>query len=219
MALNFSKITLEKSGDTHVIYDLDKQGTNALEEMVINLNWGQKKGLWAKFTKSSIDLDLGVFYELIDGKKSAIDGLQFSKNRGGTRNQVTRQGCYTQKPWIWHTGDLRSEVEAEEADGENILVNPSGLTDIKRIIVYCFIYEGAAEWTETNAVVTVKVPGNPDIIVEMGKQTNSRKFCAIAEISFSQNAMAVKKLVTFHNGHSDCDRTYRFGMSYTLGTK
>jgi tellurite resistance protein TerA len=128
---------------------------------------------------------------------------------------VTRQGCYTQAPWIWHTGDDRSGA----GDGENILINPQGASELKRITVYTFIYEGVAKWAETNAVITVKVPGNPDIIVEMGKQYSPEKFCAIAEILFDSDSMTVKKLVTFHSGHSDCDQAYHWGMQWRAGSK
>ncbi|MCL1932531.1 MAG: stress protein [Candidatus Azobacteroides sp.] len=216
MAINLNKITLEKQGDSHKI-DLTKQGDNVLKEIVINLNWTQKTGFWASLTKSGIDLDLGCWYELRDGGKSCIDGLQFAHGQGGPKNQVTKQGCYTQKPWIWHSGDDRSGSAAE---GENMLINPQGVTDLKRITVYCFIYEGAAKWADTNAVVTVKVPDNPDIVVEMGKQYSQQKFCAIAEILFgTDNSMTVKKLVTFHNGHSECDKAYNWGMQWRAGGK
>ncbi|MDR1895190.1 MAG: stress protein [Prevotellaceae bacterium] len=217
MAINLNKITLEKQGDSHKI-DLTKGGSNSSKEIVINLNWTQKKGLWASLTKSAsaIDLDLGCFYELRDGKKTVIDGVQFSKGRGGAKNQLTRQGCYTDRPWIWHTGDDRSGA----GNGENILVNPQGLANLKRIIVYCFIYEGVAKWAESNAVVTVKVSGNPDIVVEMGKQSDDRTFCAIAEILFEGNSsITVKKLVTFHTGHSDCDKIYNWGLKWSAGSK
>jgi len=212
-------IKLEKQGDSHKI-DLTKRGDNTSKEIIINLNWSQEKqSAWSKLWSGdkSIDLDLGVWYELRDGDKSCIDGLQFARGQGGSKNQRTRQGCYIQKPWIWHSGDDRSGASAE---GENMLINPQGVTDLKRLTVYCFIYEGAAKWAETNAVVTIKVPGNPDIVVEMGKQYSSQTFCAIAEILFGEdNSMTVRKLVTFHNGHSDCDKAYNWGMQWRAGTK
>jgi tellurite resistance protein TerA len=215
MAINLNKITLEKQGDSHKI-DLTKGGSNTSKEIVINLNWTQKKGFWASLLNSAIDLDLGCFYELHDGTKSVIDGLQFAHGQGGSRDRLTRQGCFSAKPWIWHTGDDRSGA----GDGENILVNPQGLSSLKRIIVYCFIYEGVAKWMESNAVVTVKVSGNPDIIVEMGSQSDDRKFCAIAEILFDgNNSITVKKLVTFHNSHGDCDKMYNWGMEWRSGSK
>jgi tellurite resistance protein TerA len=222
MAINLSKITLEKQGDSHKI-DLTKRGENFSKEIIINLNWSQKppkKGFFAGLFRDNpdIDLDLGCFYELGDGTKFAIDGLQFSQDRGGSKDKVTRQGCFTGKPWIWHTGDDRSGAAGA---GENILVNPQGLPDLKRILVYCFIFEGAAKWMETDAVVTIKVPDNPDIVVEMGKQYNALKFCAVAEILFDSNSsMTVKKLVTFHDGHSGCDQVYHtYGKDYKVGSK
>ncbi len=67
------------------------------------------------------------------------------------------------------------------------------MNDIKRIIVYTFIYEGVAKWSETNAVVKVKVPGSDDVIVEMGQQYSAKKFCAIAQLDFGgDNSITVK---------------------------
>jgi len=216
MAINLQKVTIEKQGDTHSI-DLTKKDNN--KEIVINLNWSQgetKKGFFASLLggDNAIDLDLGCFYELADGRKNVIDGVQFSKGNGGPRDRKTRQGRYTDAPWIWHTGDDRG---AAAGSGENIIVNPNN--SIKRMIIYCFIYDGVARWAETNGVVTIKVSGNPDIEVEMGKQSDTRKFCAIAEILFSSSSLQVKKLVTFHNSHSDCDKTYNWGMQWAAGSK
>lgn len=149
--------------------------------------------------------------------KSVLDALQFAHDCGGPRNKLTRQGCYTQRPWVWHTGDDRSGTSAE---GENILVNSDGIKELKRIVVYCSIYEGVARWAETNAVVTIKVSDNPDVVVEMGKQTDARKFCAIADITFDGNGgMTVKKLVSFHNNHEECDHAYSWGMKWSVGKK
>jgi len=216
MAINLQKVTIEKQGDTHSI-DLTKKDNN--KEIVINLNWSQgetKKGFFASLLggNNAIDLDLGCFYELVDGQKNVIDGVQFSKGNGGPRDRKTRQGRYTDSPWVWHTGDDRG---AAGGSGENIIVNPNN--GIKRMVIYCFIYEGVAKWAETNGVVTIKVSGNPDIEVEMGKQNDSKKFCAIAEILFSPTSLQVKKLVTFHNSHSDCDKMYNWGMQWSAGSK
>jgi stress response protein SCP2 len=207
--INLEKITLEKQGDSHKINLKKKDGNSSI---IINLNWskGLKKG-----EGSEVDLDLGCFYELKNGLKTVIDGLQFSHDRGGPRNIWTRQGCYTEAPWVWHTGDDRGAT----GSGENILVNPLGAGELKRITVYCLIYDRGVKWADTNAVATIKVPGNPDIIVEMGKQNSSRTFCAIAEILFGNDSLTVKKLISFHDGHSDCDKAYKWGMTWRTGSK
>lgn len=106
------------------------------------------------------------------------------------------------------------------SSGETIYVNPKGVNVIKRIIVYTFIYEGVAKWSETNAVVTIKVPGHEDVIVEMGKQFSNKTFCAIAQLDFGgDDSITVKRLITFHDGHKDCDMMYGWGFNYSPGSK
>lgn len=208
-------IELKKGGDTHRIDLTKRNGASLTGEIVINLDWSDgQRGFWGLF-KSAIDLDLGCFYEMRDGSKMLIDGLQFSHGRGGDRNQQTRQGSYTKAPYIWHYGDVRSG-----GSGETIAVNPIGVNDIKRIIVYTFIYDGAARWAETDAVVKVSVPGAETVEVKMGQQHSNKKFCAIAQLDFNgDNSITVKKLVTFHNGHTDCDKAYGWGFNYSPGSK
>ena len=207
-------IILEKSGDKHRI-NLEK-AVRTPGEIKINLDWS-KGGFFKKMFGGDIDLDLGCFYELRNGTKMLIDGLQFSHGRGGNKYQQTRQGCYSQLPYIWHTGDDRG---SSTESGETILVNPQGVPQIKRIIVYTFIYEGVARWADTNAVVKISVPGCEEVRVEMGKQNSNKKFCAIAAIDINaDNSMTVQKLVSFHDGHADCDRTYGWGFNYSPGSK
>lgn len=199
-------IVLEKNGDKHRI-NLEK-GSSTSGEIVINLDWNQSGA-------NPMDLDLGCFYELQNGSKRLIDGLQFSRGRGGARNQITNQGSYTQLPYIWHTGDDRVG-----GSGETILVNPQGVNLIKRMTIYTFIFDGAAKWSDTNAQVTVKIPGQEDVVVKMGQQSSQQRFCAIAELEFAgDNSITVKKLMTFHNRHSECDSMYHWGFKYSVGSK
>lgn len=208
-------IILEKSGDKHCI-DLTKGNKSITGEIKINLDWS-KGGFFKQMFGKSIDLDLGCFYELRDGSKMLIDGLQFSHGRGGDREHRTRQGCYTQSPYIWHMGDDRG---SSSESGETILVNPIGIPNIKRITIYTFIFEGVAKWSETNATIKISVPGCEDIIVQMGQQISDKRFCAIASIEIGQdNSIEVQKLVTFHNNHSECDRLYNWGFKYNVGSK
>jgi tellurite resistance protein TerA len=221
--VRLSKISLDKKGDSYTI-SLKKE--DASREIEINLNWtshpdgAQESGLLGKmFGRKSqeIDLDLGCYLELHDDFKTCIDGLQFAQD-GGPRNQSTRQGCYTSSPWIWHMGDDRTG--GQSTAGETILVNPQGFKDIKRIIIYAYIYKGVARWGETNAVATVSVPNHPDIIVEMGNQNNKKTFCSLATIDFfDSNQIRVTRNVTFHTGHDECNDAYDWGMSFRAGSK
>lgn len=199
-------IILEKNGDKRKI-SLSKEQTIP-GEILIQLDWNQGGD-------NPMDLDLGCFYELRSGPKSLIDALQFSKGRGGNRHQVTKQGSYDYAPYIWHTGDDRIGGK-----GEAIIVNPTGINEIKRMTIYTFIYKGATKWSETNAVIRVKVPGQEEIVVEMGIQNTNKRLCAIAEIEFGgDNSITIRKTVSFHDNHSNCDAMYNWGFKYNVGSK
>lgn len=211
-----SKVTLAQKGDSHTI-EIKKKGAG--DQIFINLNWS-----------TPADLDLGCFYELKNGNKSVIDGLQFSQGQGGPQNVVSRQGCYTQAPWIWHMGDDTTGSQSNE--GEFILVNPKGYSDIKRMTIYAYIYQGVS-WLETKPIVTIRVPGSPEIVVELAGENNPALFCAIAGLEFESKggflssvtgggsaSVKVTKLVSFHQGqHSDCDTHYNWGMRWQAGSK
>lgn len=110
-------IILEKGGDTHRINLEKRTGKTLTGEIVINLDW-DKGGFLKNLFGNAIDLDLGCFYELRNGQKMLIDGLQFSHGRGGDRHHVTRQGCYDKAPYIWHQGDDRG---GGSSSGETVL--------------------------------------------------------------------------------------------------
>lgn len=208
-------IVLKKGGDTHRI-DLNKHsGPRVTGEITINLDWSKGKGGFLGLFKKDIDLDLGCFYQMRAGFKSAIDGLQFAHGMGGGRDELTKQGCYVMPPYIWHYGDIRTG-----GSGETICINPEGINAIKRILIYTFIYDGAARWAETDAVVKVTVPGVETVEVQMGEQSSRKRFCAIAQLDFNgDDSITVKKLITFHNDHQDLDRAYGWGFSFVPGTK
>jgi len=107
------------------------------------------------------------------------------------------------------------------------LINPKGYSESKRMTIYAFIYEGVS-WLDTNPTVTVNVPGSPEIVVKLGGENNSARFCAIAGLEFEASgglmssmidrgngSIKVTKLISFHQGyHADCDKTYNWGINW-----
>lgn len=180
-------------------------------EIIINLNWhkGQSKGgfLGGLFGGSSgaIDLDLGCLFELKDGWKGSIQAL--GKHFGSLENS----------PYIALDGDDRTGAVA---GGENLRVNGKKIYMIKRILVYTFIYEGIANWREADGIVTVKCPGNRDVIVRMDEYDTRDGMCAIAMLeNVNDSALSVEKLVQFFNGHEQMDRYYNWGLRWVRGKK
>lgn len=207
-------IELRETGESHRIDLIKPTAQISDKEIKINLNWNDGRHGFLGFLKSPVDLDLGCFIELRDGSLWCIDGLQFSHGKGGRRDELSRQGRFTDRPYVWHYGDERSG-----GNGEIIFVNPAGIHEIKRMLIYTFIYDGVAHWTDTNAVVYVDVPDNDAVKVKMGEQSSSHRFCAIASLDFDDTSIRVEKLVTFFDGHEDCAAAYNWNFKFASGTK
>lgn len=189
--------------------NLTKKSTG-LGEILVNLNWNStpvNKGFFASLFGSNqgIDLDLGCLYELKDGTKGCVQALG---NAFGSLNQ---------EPFISLDGDDRT---GESTDGENLRINGNKVSDIKRILVYTFIYEGVANWKQADATVTIKYPGAEDIIVKMDSFDTNDKMCALALLE-NQNdeTFSVEKIVRFFPGHEAVDRAYGWGMRWVAGRK
>ena len=173
-------------------------------EILINLNWDQPKRRFL-FGPRPIDLDLGCLYELKNGRKGTVQALG------------NAFGHLDHEPWIALDGDDRTGASA---GGENMRINGAKIPEIQRVLVYTFIYEGAADWQTANGVVTLRYPGNDDIIVRMDEYNNARRMCAIALLeNDGGDGFSVEKQVSFFDGHAQMDKAYGWGMRWVPGRK
>ena len=203
------KVELKKGQKVSLV-----KGGGGLGEISINLNWHQqpqtkKQGFLASIFgggggAGGIDLDLGCLYELQDGEIGCVQAL------GNDFGSLSR------RPWIALDGDDRT---GSNAAGETLRVNGKMAAKIKRILVYTFIYEGAANWQQADGVVTVKCPGSPDIIVRMDEYGSSKAMCAIAMLENINDTFSVEKLVHFFSGHKSMDKAYHWGLRWEPGSK
>ncbi|KVR60091.1 TerD family protein [Burkholderia ubonensis] len=204
--VSLSKVTLDK---TRSSISLDKPAAG-FGEIKVNLNWNRGSGsggglLGGLFGKgSSVDLDVGCLFELQDGYKGVVQALG---NCFGNLND---------EPYIQLMGDDRT---GSVAGGEWLHINGKQWSEIKRILVFAFIYEGAPNWKATDGVVTVFVPGQPEIEVRLNEEGGRHGMCAIALLENVGGAVKVTRRVDFHRGHDDMDRAYGWGMRWRAGSK
>lgn len=189
------KINLQKGQKVSLV-----KGNNGLGEVLINLNWSQPKGFFAR----PIDLDLGCLYELKNGEKGTVQALG------------NRFGSLVQPPYIALDGDDRSGASAS---GENLRINGKMVSQIKRILVYTFIYDGVANWKGADGIVTVKCPGSPEIIVRMDEYGSNLGLCAIALLENVNDTLSVQKIVNFYADQSYADRAFNWGLRWKPGRK
>ncbi|MFC5404487.1 TerD family protein [Cohnella soli] len=202
-SIRLDKIELRKKGD---VINLQKNtDTGTLGEILVNLNWNQRKSGGLFKSSKGVDLDLGCLYELKDGSKGVVQALG---NSFGNLQRV---------PFVALDGDDRTGAVA---GGENLRINGAQVARIKRIVVFAFIYEGIADWSEADGVVTVKQTGGPDIIVRMDEYNNRKGMCAIAMIqNVNDQTFSVERLVQFFSGHQELDKAYDWNMRWVKGSK
>lgn len=190
--------------------NLQKSSQKQLGEILINLNWNAKpakRGLLSGLLGGNkpIDLDLGCLFELKNGQKGTVQAL------GNAFGSLDRA------PYIALDGDDRTGAVAT---GENLRINGNMISQIKRVLVYTFIYEGVANWQQADATVTIKYPGAEDIIVKMDTFNSSLGMCGLVLFeNVNDETFSVEKIVQFYRGHRDLDAAFNWGLRWVAGSK
>lgn len=203
--VSLSKVTLTKSAPSISL----AKGQGASGQMRINLNWAQTaaptKGLFRKARSSGVDLDLAALWELQDGRKGVVQALG---NAFGSLDSA---------PYVMLDGDDRS---GQNAAGETLTVNLDRLSEIKRVLVFAFIYEGTPNWAAADGVVTLHPIGAAPIEIRLDETSNSAITCAIAMLTNDGGALRVDREVRYINGsQAELDKSYGWGMQWAKGRK
>lgn len=207
-SVSLTKITLDKQRSS---ISLEKTASG-FGEIRINLNWNQSapqaskgllSGLFGKGTKG-LDLDVGCLFELADGRKGAVQALGDAF------------GSFEHPPYIELKGDDRTGAIS---DGEWLRINGGQWDAVKRVLIYAFIYEGAPNWSNTGGVITLYVPGQPPIEVQLTEGTNNMNMCAIALLENIGGAVKVSRQVRYFRGHQEVDQAFGWGMRWAAGSK
>lgn len=203
-SVNLSKVSLTKKESTISL----KKDDGKFGRIRVNLNWNQKPkpGGFFGMGKRSIDLDLGAFVEFQTGEKGVVQALG---NSFGDLNNL---------PFTQLMGDDRSGTSA---DGEWLEINGDAWFQFRRVLIFAFIYEGVANWQETDGVIRMMVPGQPEIEVRMNELSTNRKdgMCAVALLENNNNQIRVSREVRFFNGHEQVDNAYGWGLAWRAGRK
>jgi tellurite resistance protein TerA len=209
--VSLSKVTLTKSAPT-VSLSKHSGGAGISGELRVNLNWTSRQpsaggGLFRRAQRSEdIDLDLGCLYELASGKKGVVQALG---NSFRSRNDGP--------PIISLDGDDRS---GQSTEGENLRIDLSRLGEIRRILVFAYIYEGSPNWAAANAVVTLYPLNAVPIEVLLDEVDPSARTCAIALLENVGTDLSVQREVRYiHGTQSALDLAYGWGMKWAPGHK
>jgi tellurite resistance protein TerA len=208
--VSLSKVTLTKSAPS---VSLTKRGATG-GQLRVNLQWStgaapQKKGLFGRLSGGGgggIDLDLACLWEFTDGSKGVVQAL-------GNAFQAPYRGT----PIIRLDGDDRS---GSAAGGENMFIDLARVNEIRRILVFAFIYEGVPNWASADGVVTLFPASGPEIEVRLDESDTGAPTCAIALLENKGGELTVHREVRYIRGGQDkVDQAYNWGMNWTAGRK
>lgn len=208
--VSLAKITLEKKGQK---ISLEKKG-GSFGEIVVNLNWNRRaassggggfmSSLFGGGGNGNIDLDLGCLLQLADGRAGAVQALGDSF------------GSLNEPPYVQLMGDDRTGASSE---GETLVINGRHWDQLRRVLVYAYIYEGVPNWAQADAVVTIKAPNQPTLEVRLDEHRNDRGMCAIALLENVAGSLQVSKRVDYFQNHRSMDEAFGFGLRWVAGSK
>jgi tellurite resistance protein TerA len=212
--VSLSKVRLTKSAPT---VSLTKSANASSAVLRVNLNWNPRppapagggflKRLAAGAAPAT-DLDLGCLYEFADGTKGVVQALG---------NSFTSQSAFSKDPVIRLDGDDRSGAAS---GGENLYINLAHRAQIRRILIFASIYEGASNWAAAAGVVTLFPADGPQIEVQLDEHDPKSRLCAIAMLEGTGGELSVRREVRYiHGGQQLLDQTYNWGMKWTAGRK
>lgn len=209
--VSLSKVSLDKNNRQ---VSLEKTGAG-FGEIKINLNWNKsgapaaaaKTGFFAKLLPTStkgIDLDLGCLYELQNGDRSIVQALG------------NMFGDFNRAPFIQLSGDDRTGAVS---DGEWMRINGQHWAQVKRVIIYAFIYEGVPNWAATDAVITIYVPNQPPIEIALTEGDSGKSLCGVVLLENRGGSIHVSREVRYFTSQKPLDEHYGWGLRWSKGSK
>jgi tellurite resistance protein TerA len=162
-------------------------------------------GAVKKVAGAGVDLDLGCLYEMADGTRGAIQAFG------------EKFGDFNKPPFMQLSGDERTGNK--KGEDESIFVNGTKWNEIKKILVYVYIYEGASNWKEVRPQIVIDVPGENDLVMALGNYDDVLDLCVIGELENVRGGIKLTNRSEYFPGHEEMDRAYGFGLEWGDGKK
>ena len=206
---------IEKSGDSLTISSPD----NGFDDINIGCSWdnishkvkADGENIITRLFKRTriinkgIDLDLGCLYELFDGSRGALQA--FGK----------RHGNYEDSPYIFLSEDEKKGDK--EGNDEYLRINGQKWNEIKRILVYAYIYDGVQDWASVSPKIQLVVKNENPMVVTLDTYRDDLDICAIASIENIRNGIKLTNHTEYFHGHAEMDRAFGFGLDWDDGFK
>jgi tellurite resistance protein TerA len=188
-------------------------GEHGFEDILLGAQWHpiyrKEKGFLGQIMslrkKVNVDLDLGCMYELEDGSRGAIQSFG------------EKWGDYDKPPFMKLNGDDRTG----DKDGydEIIRINGKYWNQIKRVLIYLYIYDGLPQWAAADPRVIVDVPGEEDLAVSLDVKDEHLPVCAVGGLENVRGGIKLTNYTEYFPGHAEMDRAFGYGLDWGDGKK
>ena len=188
-------------------------GDSGFEDIVIGVAWDnihvEQAGFFGKMFKKArkvgVDLDIGCLYEMQDGTRGALQAFG------------EKFGDYNNPPFIALSDDERTGDK--DGHDEHLLVNGVRWPEVKRVLVYIYIYDGAPSWSEINPQIILDVPGEDDLVVTLGAHNDHLCLCAVGGLENIRGGIQLTNYTEYFPGHAEMDRAFGYGLDWADGIK
>lgn len=182
------------------------------QRLTVTLSWNnivaEAKGFLPHFlrAKKGVDLDLGCLYELTNGKRGSVQA--FGK----------LMGALDAPPYIKLSGDERTG-NTQGAD-ESLLIDGANWENVKRFLVYAYIYNGPTNWRAIKPEMRVDVSGvDQPMIVTLAAPRSDLPICALATVENLQGGVRLTNHSEYFSSHPEMDRAFGYGLKWEDGAK
>lgn len=152
----------------------------------------------------NVDLDLACLYELKDGTKGVVQPLG------------DFLGDLNAAPYVKLSGDDRFG----SGSGETLYINLDHRDEIKRLLIFVYIYDGTPAFDRTHAVVTLYPSSGPRMEVKLEERAPQARSCAVFMLENGKDGLSVRREVKYVYGfQAELDRLYGWGLQWGRGYK
>ncbi|MET9883470.1 Tellurium resistance [Streptomyces sp. NPDC006430] len=152
----------------------------------------------------NVDLDIGCLYELADGTRGVVQPLG------------NLLGDINSPPYVKLSGDDRFGAPS----GETVFVNLDHADEIKRLLVFVYIYDQTPAFDRTHAMVTLYPITGPRIEIPLEERHPQARSCAVLTLEHVKGELIVRREVKFVYGfQAELDRLYGWGLQWGRGYK
>lgn len=207
----FKDIGLDQHKNTVKKIDAPENGFDKIE---IGLAWNnviitQPEGLinkmLAKKKRTGVDLDLGCLYQLKNDTRGCLQGFG------------ELFGNYNNPPFIHHSGD--EKTGDKEGHDEILEINGKKWSEIERIVIYTYIYEGPQLWADIEPEIELNIAGIEKMTYDIRAYKENIPMYGFVLLENIDGDIKLTDVSEYFAGHAELSRAFGFGIRWEDGEK